>query len=198
VKTIIMRVLTFLVVTGLIAANVISIKTTDQQIAHSTAESVKYEQKLQKTLEERKTKQEEQSRIAATVTPEPSQKPVAQVPAPKPIQPAPKPKNTPQAVASGSCEAFRGLVSQYAWPVDQAMFVMFKESGCNPTNVSSTQDYGLFQLHLQKVFDPAQNIAIAYGKYVSGRVGSNNFSAWYAVCTPGNSPQPKYPGIKCQ
>lgn len=174
-------------VTGLIAANVISIKTTDQQIAHSTAESVKYEQKLQKTLEERKTKQEEQSRIAATVTPEPSQKPVAQVPAPKPIQPAPKPQNTPQAVAGGSCE----LANGYAWPVAVARAICMAESGGVPTKKNLNDNHGkcigsyglmqnacfwpaFFGYPFEALYNPSVNMDIAYKIYVR----SGGFSPW--------------------
>lgn len=107
-------------------------------------------------------------------------------------KPAPAPRT------GGSCEDYRGLVSQYSWNADTALLVMSLESGCDPNAVSPTNDHGLFQLNGQPVYDPAQNIAIAYGKYVGGRVGSNNYSAWYAVCSPGNNPQPKYPGIHCQ
>lgn len=95
----------------------------------------------------------------------------------------------------GGCEQYRPLVSQYSWPVEAAMLVMLKESGCRANAVSPTNDHGLFQLNGQRVYDPAENIRIAYGKYVGGRVGVNNWSAWYAVCTPNLVP--KYPGIHC-
>jgi hypothetical protein len=48
---------------------------------------------------------------------------------------------------------------------------MLAESGGNPTCVSSTNDYGVFQIHngLQsfgsQIFDPEQNIRIAYQHY---------------------------------
>lgn len=96
------------------------------------------------------------------------------------------------------CELYRPLLAQYNWPTEAAMLVMTKESGCNPNAVGPTNDHGLFQLNNQPVYNPAANIAIAYGKYVGGRVGANNWSAWYAVCTPGNNPQPKFAGIHCQ
>lgn len=109
---------------------------------------------------------------------------------------------TPQRASvkatGGNCEAYRPLISQYGWDINSAMLVMKYESGCNPSKDSSTNDHGLFQLHNQDVHDPAENVKIAYGKYVGGRVGANNWSAWYAVCTTGNNPQPKYDGIKCQ
>lgn len=93
------------------------------------------------------------------------------------------------------CEQYRPLVAQYDWPVNAAMQTMLAESGCDPNDVSQTNDYGLFQLHNMQIFDPAQNVAEAYRKFVYARVGNNNFSAWYAVCTP--SRQPRYPGINC-
>ena len=102
------------------------------------------------------------------------------------------------ASAKANCEAYRPLLEKYPWNVSIAMLVMSKESGCRPNAVSATNDHGLFQLHKQAIYDPAQNIAIAYAKYTGGRVGANNWSAWYAVCTPGNNPQPKYAGVHCQ
>lgn len=140
------------------------------------------DQEIEQLKKDLQAKRENQKRIA-----EEQAKQLAAQPAPKPV-----------AVASGGCELYRGILSQYGWNVDTAMFVMSKESGCNPNAISPTNDHGLFQLNNTMVYDPAQNIAIAWTKYVSGRVGSNNWSAWYAVCTPGNYPQPKYPGIKCQ
>lgn len=90
--------------------------------------------------------------------------------------------------ATGGCEQYRPLVSQYGWNVDQAMVVMSRESGCRTTAVSPTNDHGLFQVnatyHLAKVggnlnalYDPATNIRIAYGIYAA----RGNWSAWYAV-----------------
>jgi hypothetical protein len=102
------------------------------------------------------------------------------------------------ASAKANCKDYLPLLKKYPWDVNTAMMVMSKESGCRANAVSPTNDHGLFQLHNQRVYDPAQNIAIAYKKYRAGRIGSNNWSAWYAVCTPGNSPQPKYAGVHCQ
>lgn len=104
----------------------------------------------------------------------------------------------PAAAYKVGCENYRDLVAQYPWPVDQAMLTMSEESGCNPNAVSATNDYGLFQLHNRPIYDPAENIRVAYSLWEDGRVGSQNFSAWYAVCTPGNNPQPKFEGIDCQ
>ncbi len=100
--------------------------------------------------------------------------------------------------AKGDCEQYRPMVEKYPWPVEAAMLTMKMESGCNPDAVSDTDDHGLFQLNGRRVYDPERNIRIAYGLYEDGRIGSENFSAWYAVCTEGNNPQPKYAGIHCQ
>lgn len=101
----------------------------------------------------------------------------------------------PKVAVNYTCEMWRPLVSQYSWNVEEALLVMFKESGCNPTKNSPTADHGLFQLHNQDVHDPAENVRIAYDKYVGGRIGSNNWSAWYAVCPArGGSPY----GLKCR
>lgn len=105
-------------------------------------------------------------------------------------EPAPVPERYPVG-----CENYQGLVAQYEWPFEGAMRTMAEESGCDPNAVSATDDHGLFQLHGQPVYDPAENIRIAYGMYVNARRGSHNFSAWYAVCTPDQ--QPKYPEVNC-
>lgn len=136
----------------------------------------------------------------------------AEEPAPSPTA-EPTPEATPTATPvatptvakkataktySTDCEKYRPLIAKYDWPVDAAMIVMKNESGCNPNAVGPTDDHGLFQINKEKIYDPAKNIARAYEKYVGGRVGSRNWSAWYAVCTRGNNPQPKFEGIKCQ
>jgi hypothetical protein len=104
--------------------------------------------------------------------------------------------NTAPAYPVG-CELYLPLVQSYDWPVDQAMLTMSVESGCNPNKVSRTNDYGLFQLHDEPVFDPEANVRRGYEKWAAGRVGDHNFSAWYAVCDR-RTLQPKYPGIVCQ
>lgn len=105
-------------------------------------------------------------------------------------QPLPQPEKYPVG-----CDNYYDLVAQYDWPIAGAMRTMYEESRCDPNAVSKTNDHGLFQLHGQPVYDPAENIAIAYSMYVDARRGSHNFSAWYAVCTPDL--QPKYPEIHC-
>lgn len=119
-------------------------------------------------------------------------------PEPAPVVVTPEPAPQPQtAFVAGNCESFRPLVQKYFGnATDAAMIVMQKESSCNPTAVSETNDYGLFQLNGMQIFDPEANIAAAVQKYLSPRRGSTpNFSAWYAVCTPNLVP--KYAGIWC-
>ncbi len=130
---------------------------------------------------------------APKAEPTPVVEPVAPTPEPEPVvvtPPAP-------AYVAGNCESFRPLVQKYfGEATNAAMIVMTKESSCNPTAVSETNDYGLFQLNGMQIFDPEANIAAAVQKYLSPRRGTTpNFSAWYAVCTPNL--QPKYAGIWC-
>lgn len=77
-------------------------------------------------------------------------------------------------VYSTNCESYRSLVSQYAWNTDIAMAIMRAESGCNPMAANLTDShstckgsFGLFQIACfdGQVYDPAQNVAIAYRKY---------------------------------
>lgn len=96
------------------------------------------------------------------------------------------------------CEKYRPLVARHNWPVDIAMLAMKLESGCDPNIVSPTNDHGLMGLHDRPVYDPAQNIKIAYDLYLEGRVGDMNFSAWYTLCTFGTNPQPQFAGVNCQ
>jgi hypothetical protein len=100
----------------------------------------------------------------------------------------------------GGCEQYREAVQKYFGEVtDTALFIASKESGCRMDAVSSTADYCIFQINREPL--TAKNIDLcvrrAWEKYAGGRVGNNNWSAWYSVCTPGNNPQPKYQNIKC-
>ena len=72
------------------------------------------------------------------------------------------------------CEIYRSLISQYSWNVAVAMAVMRAESGCDPSASNWTDShstckgsFGLFQIACfdGQVYDPAQNISIAYRKY---------------------------------
>ena len=96
----------------------------------------------------------------------------------QPIRPTAVQRIRP-SIFSG-CEAYRPLVSQYSWPIDTVLQIMYAESGCNPDAISSTNDHGLMQLHGIRIYDPAQNIAYAYNeKYLKG-----GFRHW-SVCTKG-------------
>ncbi len=130
---------------------------------------------------------------------------ISEATSPKKATAKPKPQ-TKQAVNYPiGCENYRTLVAKYPWNVDTALFVMGKESGCDPTKVSPTNDHGLCQLHNEFIYDISKHIKRCYEKYTDARRGSNNWSAWYAVCTPPywkggvwyDNPQPIYSGIKC-
>jgi hypothetical protein len=122
-------------------------------------------------------------------------------PAPTPIPPQPK----PAPAAQSSC---RQAIAQ-TWPANLhglAVLTMSKENGReDPARVSvansdGSQDFGCFQINNSshptmlpnRWSDPVQNAAYAYQHIFASR---GNWSAWYAVCTPGRVP--KYPGIWC-
>lgn len=129
---------------------------------------------------------ETQSQVAeptkAEVTPVPTQetKPIAAEQPPKP-----KAEVVKHPV---SCEAYRPLIAQYGWNVNVAMAVMKAESGCNPNAANLTDShatckgsFGLFQIACMSgiVYDPAENIAIAWSKYQA-----RGWRPW-SVCTKG-------------
>lgn len=68
-------------------------------------------------------------------------------------------------------EQWRGLVSGYSWPVEEALAVMDCESRGQPSATGGA-NYGLFQINavhagrvagdLQALYDPATNIRVAY------------------------------------
>lgn len=66
---------------------------------------------------------------------------------------------------TNDCSSYDPLFRQYDWNVATAEAICQAESGGNPNAISSTNDYGLMQLHNLPLFDPAQNIAAAYQKY---------------------------------
>lgn len=116
------------------------------------------------------------------------------------VVPEVKAATPPKITLNTNCEDIRPTVQKYFGELtDQALIVAFKESGCRMQAVSSTKDYCAFQIHKEPATLTSIDLCVlrAYQKFVGGRVGSNNFSAWYAVCTPGNNPQPKIKGIKC-
>lgn len=149
--------------------------------------------------------------------PQPTHRVEVAAPTKEASRPTPKPKPSPKVApnrvtnqsatqhsgrnsAVESCEQYREAVQKYFGDqTDAALFVASKESDCRMSAVSRTADYCIFQIHNEPL--TANNVDTcarrAWEKYVGGRVGSYNWSAWYAVCTPGSSPQPKYSGIKC-
>jgi hypothetical protein len=76
----------------------------------------------------------------------------------------------PRADVPGVAQ-WRGAVSAYGWPVEEALRVMSCESGGQPTATGGA-NYGLFQINavhsarvggnLQALYDPATNIRVAY------------------------------------
>lgn len=153
------------------------IQTRDQQLEEErqklqqkTDEAEKLKQEKQKLESDLQAKNEQKARTAAALA----------------------------AVSiNGNCEQYRPLVEKYfGSATDAAMITMAHESGCDPNQISPTNDHGLFQLNGIPIYDPEANIAYAYNhKFVTARRGANNFSAWYAVCTPDQVP--KYQGIWC-
>lgn len=66
---------------------------------------------------------------------------------------------------TNACSSYDMLFRQYDWDITTAEAICQAESGGDPDAISSTNDYGLMQLHNLPIFDPAQNIAAAYQKY---------------------------------
>ncbi len=130
-------------------------------------EKLKQEIKQQnKTIEEQKKKLEAKAKIKTRVAGATNVRPV-----------------------QNGCEAYRGLISQYDWNVDQALTICQKESGGNTNALSRTADRGLFQVNqvhrakvngnLDALFIPATNVKIAYQIY------SNAGRSWRPwMCCP--------------
>jgi hypothetical protein len=72
------------------------------------------------------------------------------------------------------------LISQYPWPVEQALSVARCESGLNPMARNPSGATGLFQIigGNDAMFDPATNIAAAYRKYLDGVSRGNPWMHW--------------------
>ena len=72
-------------------------------------------------------------------------------------------------------EQWRGLVSAYGWPVDEALAVLSCESGGDVLAYNGGS-MGLFQVHYpshsgrvsgpEALYDPATNIAVAYDIWI--------------------------------
>lgn len=141
-----------------------------QKIQIERTERQNLELKLDST--EKQLQQEEQKRQELEGQLQSKREAEAKVAQAQPVKPA--------AINLGGCEQYRPLVAQYSWNVEVALAVMKAESGCNPNAVSPTNDHGLFQLHAWPVYEPAENIRIAYeNKYLRG-----GWRHW-TVCTSG-------------
>lgn len=84
------------------------------------------------------------------------------------------------------CEKLRPIVNKYFKDLtDEALFVASKESGCDMAAVSATKDYCAFQINKEPQTRDDVDLCVrrAWEKYIDGRIGSNNWSAWYSVCT---------------
>lgn len=72
------------------------------------------------------------------------------------------------------------LLSQYDWPVWQALDVAWCESKWNPLAQNASSATGLFQIigGNPAMFDPAANVAAAYAKYLDGVSRGNPWWHW--------------------
>lgn len=91
-----------------------------------------------------------------------------------PAKPAPvasAPAVAQPVVYASGCSSYKPTFAQYGWNISVAMAICEAESSGNPNAVSTTDDYGLMQIHDglalygSKIFDPYFNISIAYIKY---------------------------------
>lgn len=110
----------------------------------------------------------------------------------------------------GDCEQYRPVVEKYFGKLaNEALFAAKMESGCigdriSLPNADGTKDYCLLQINREPLAAQSLEVCVrrAWEKYKAGRVGENNWSAWYAVClkentkeNPRSYPVPKYPQV---
>lgn len=94
-----------------------------------------------------------------------------------PWTPTPSPTPVP-TLASANC--YRSEIDDYfpAWALDEAAYVVFRESSCNPNAVNpSSGACGLFQLLPCTCIDVRCNVAHAYAKWLDGGMGFHKH--WY-------------------
>lgn len=72
-------------------------------------------------------------------------------------------------INASDCEAFRSLVEQHDWPVEDALKICQCESGGNKNAVGYGRNYGLMQINAlpnrlppSELIKPATNITVAY------------------------------------
>jgi hypothetical protein len=102
-------------------------------------------------------------------------------------------------VESTNCESIKPIVEKYFGDyTDQALFVSFKESGCQnirsyKMNKNGTYDYCPFQINNEPsvLHDLDKCVKRAWEKFKLYK----HWGQWYAVCKPDRTP--KYQGIKC-
>lgn len=109
-------------------------------------------------------------KVTAESTPMPTVIPQPNTPPPTPI---PQPSTAPVEYATypTGCAGYAELIDQYPWDHATAEAICQAESGGDPTDVSppdsdGLNDYGLFQIHGEAIFNPAANVARAYQKYI--------------------------------
>jgi len=112
--------------------------------------------------------QEARDQIESPPTPPPPTPP----PVPEPTPAAPPPAPTPVPFAQLSKPEIETLVCTYSWPCEQALKVMWCESGARPWAVGRGTYYGLYQISLIHArrfpdfwnawMDPAKNIQWAH------------------------------------
>lgn len=135
-----------------------------------------------------------------TMTPTPTEMPTATP------TPTPEPTLAPVPTADGGSASYStaswvrltyeetvarwgSLISQYDWPADQALAVLFCESQGDPLVRSSTGCVGLFQICSaggnEKFTDPVLNVQAAYSKYQDGLRRGNPWWHWNNFGTCG-------------
>ena len=101
-------------------------------------------------------------------------------PLPKPtlIAQAPVKAAGPSFYWDGSCEYWRPLLSQYPWPIEEALSIIWHESRCDPDawNTTGSGACGLWQTLPCAGLDPAVNTAAAYAKWLDG--GHSFYTHW--------------------
>lgn len=166
-------------------------KELQLKIEREQKTKTEFEQKLQEQIKTNEQIKQENDKLKTEVQAKAERKEAERVALAKQAEQAKKPALSAGGASyagAGNCEAYRSLVSQYNWNVNTAMKVMQAESTCNAMAHNTTDNhgvcmgsFGLFQIscHSGAVYDPAQNIAIAYQKYQA-----RGWQPW-GVCTSG-------------
>lgn len=128
------------------------------------------DKEIQRLREELQAKKERESRVASSQT-----------------------RNVTHTSSQQGCEQYRDIISQYDWPVEQAIQVCNVESGGVAT-ADNMNDYhpsygcsgshGLYQINCGAgvIYDPAQNIKTAYEMFVANGRTFCTTSGWQNTC----------------